>query len=279
MAEVTQPSDNPNPASPLGESIEQQRGRLRDVQRKLEEGAARNQANREAREREGKTEPVKESLAKRLTELGVQRIPGSPTGVERIPEGPRPVGNVFRQAIIPDRFVDVSFGSFHISTPSQRTALAATKHWAEAAAARHGRHGLMLALIGPPGVGKSHLLYAAANYLMDCGEKPYARGWYRLADEIRYGGESAFVRGRMVDASEVRAELWRARILLIDEIRPTAGTAFDDTELAKLACHAYDRRLAVMITTNVNPLADVMGPPAASRFTQVVIDGPDRRQA
>jgi hypothetical protein len=35
----------------------------------------------------------------------------------------------------------------------------------------------------------------------------------------------------------------------------------------------------MLITTNVSPLADVMGPPAASRFTQVTVDGPDRRQA
>jgi chloramphenicol O-acetyltransferase len=82
-----------------------------------------------------------------------------------------------------------------------------------------------------------------------------------------------------MEAYEVRALLWKQKVVLIDEVRPTASTAFDDTELAKWMCHAYDAKYAVFITTNVNPLADVLGPPAASRFTQIVIDGPDRRQA
>ena len=36
--------------------------------------------------------------------------------------------------------------------------------------------------------------------------------------------------------------------------------------------------LSVLVTSNVKPLADVMGPAAESRFTQVEIIGPDRRQ-
>ena len=67
-------------------------------------------------------------------------------------------------------------------------------------------------------------------------------------------------------------------MVLLDEVRPTSATSFDDTELVKLAALAYDERVAVLLTTNVNPLADVMGPAAASRFVQVVVSGPDHRQ-
>jgi predicted ATPase len=155
--------------------------------------------------------------------------------------------------------------------------------WLEAA--RSGR-GEMLALIGKQGTGKSHLLYGAVRELYAtkpedpkaviesrwCG--PYVAPWYRLADELRYGKGG---NDTMRDAQGERMRLWGARTVMLDEVRPTSGTNFDDTELAKFACHAYDNRVAVLITTNVNPLAEVMGEAAASRFTAVVVNGPDWR--
>ena len=144
----------------------------------------------------------------------------------------------------------------------------------------------MLALVGKQGTGKSHLLYAAVRELyanrpddpkavLESGWKaPYVAPWYRLADHLRYGkGGNDTVR----DAQSERMALWAGRVVMLDEVRPTSGTNFDDTELAKFACHAYDNRVAVLITTNVNPLSQVMGDAAASRFTEVVVNGPDWR--
>src|SRR5205085_2729503 len=130
--------------------------------------------------------------------------------------------------------------------------------WVEMAKQPEG--GAMLALIGPHGTGKSHLLYAAVNALASARIMGLACAWYRLADELRYGGPAPWNR-RALEASQVRDYVWERPVVLLDEVRPTASTAFDDTELAKLACHAYDTNMSVLITTNVNPLADVMGPP------------------
>jgi chromosomal replication initiation ATPase DnaA len=177
---------------------------------------------------------------------------------------------------MPDRFREESFDTFAPASGSQHAALRAVRTWVKRTL--EGR-GDMLALIGATGAGKSHLLYAAGRCLLEAGTAVYSRPWYLLADELRYGGRSAFNEEKRLDPAEVREALWRARVVLIDEVRPTAGTAFDDTELAKLACHAYDRRIAVLITTNVSPLGDVIGPAAASRFTQITVAGPDRRQA
>ena len=151
--------------------------------------------------------------------------------------------------------------------------------------AKRGK-GEMLALVGKQGTGKSHLLYAAVRELFaskpeDAKEvlisgwrAPYVAPWYRLADQLRYGkGGTDAIR----DSQSERLAMWGARVVLLDEIRPTSGTNFDDTELAKFACHAYDQRMAVLITTNVNPLSQVMGDAAGSRFTEVVISGPDWR--
>lgn len=130
----------------------------------------------------------------------------------------------------------------------------------------------MLALIGRQGTGKSHLLYAAAGALQAAMDRrPYVRPWYQLGDQLRWGAGTQ-------EAHEVRQTLWDMPVVLLDEVRPTSGTNFDDTELAKFACHAYDNRVAVLLTTNWNPLEEVMGGPAASRFLEVVIDGPNHRQ-
>jgi chromosomal replication initiation ATPase DnaA len=180
------------------------------------------------------------------------------------------------RSLVPPRFREATFASFEPATESQKVARIATRTFCDRASKGEPT---MLALIGKQGTGKSHLLYAAALALLTRNHRVYARPWYRLADELRYGGKSAFTTEHTHEPAQVREQLWAQPIVLLDEVRPTASTAFDDTELAKFACHAYDANLAVIITTNVNPLSDVMGPAAASRFTQVLIDGPDRRQA
>lgn len=181
----------------------------------------------------------------------------------------------------PPRFTDATFDGFEILTASQRSALSAVRGWIDAV--RKGE-GPMLALIGVQGTGKSHLLYAALHEL--CRDlprgtpMPYAAPWYRLVDELRWGRAVQTEAGsRELSAAQVRADLWSRPVVMLDEVRRTSSTEFDDTELVKFACHAYDSRRAVLVTTNWNPLEGVMGPAAASRFRQVVINAPDYRQA
>ncbi|HEX5437500.1 MAG TPA: DnaA/Hda family protein [Gemmatimonadaceae bacterium] len=192
------------------------------------------------------------------------------------PDGTKqPVIRQHAPPAIPIRFQGADFESFICTTRAQRIALAAVRQWVADAAAHRGA---MLALVGATGAGKSHLLYAATNALLALDEKVYARPWYTLANELRYGGVSPFTPTHVLEAAHVRRMLFEHRIVVIDEVRPTAGTAFDDTELAMFSCHAWDETAAVLITTNVNPLAEVMGAAAASRYEQIIVDGPDRRQ-
>lgn len=181
---------------------------------------------------------------------------------------------------IPRRFRAASFANFKPKTDSQRTALETVQGWCERVRREKGG---MLALVGAQGTGKSHLLYAAARALAPWAlgrTGLYLRPWYLLADELRYGRTTGGVYpGRAsAEPADVRGELWNSRVVLLDEVRFTSGTAFDDTELAKFACYAWDRDLAVLLTTNVHPLENVLGPAAASRFVTVVIDGPDGRK-
>ena len=176
--------------------------------------------------------------------------------------------------LVPKRFLGARFSTYKAETQTEQRALRAVVRWVELVV---GGSGPMLALIGPQGTGKSHLLYAAAWALHEAKRHMQCRSWYRLADEIRYGGLNPYTQ-RPLEASEVRIHVWEAPVLLLDEVRPTANTAFDDTELAKLACHFYDQERPLLLTTNVSPLEAVLGAPAASRFSQIVITGRDRRQ-
>lgn len=261
----------PIPDLPADESLAKERA----LNLKLEMAAADKRRRVDAANAAGQPSPMARVAS--LMSLVQSQTPRDQIMRVSREEGDQPeIAPVVRAQLIPPRFADATFADYEPSTQGQRAALNATKFWSERAASGQCA---MLALIGPQGTGKSHLLYSAASALLARGVRPYSRPWYKLADELRYGGESPFSVGKMLESHEVRAMLWKQRVVLLDEVRPTASTSFDDTELAKFACWAYDAKLSVLITTNVNPLAEVMGPPAASRFTQVIIDGPDRRQA
>ncbi len=165
----------------------------------------------------------------------------------------------------PSRFHTARLDNFECRTPAHSTAL----KWAESFV-QHATHrpdvGIMLALIGPTRAGKSHLLYAVAHALSAAGVRAYVRPWYRLADELRWGDGTN-------SGAWYRTQLWDAKVVLLDEVRRTSGTDLDSTELARYACHAWDDQRHVMLTTNVSPLSEILGEPAAARFTQVTLGG------
>lgn len=229
---------------------------------------------RNKRERE-KNKPTPLARAKSL-QGAVRNLPIEHAPSQRIPleEGDHPEIPLEQRALlVPARFLDAKFSTYEPKTEGQETALDSAESFVSRVV--NGQP-TMLALLGAQGTGKSHLLYAAANRFLAMGRRIYSRPWYKLADELRYGGRSPF-NDEPLEAHEVRAQLWKFDLLFIDEVRPTASTSLDETELAKLACHAYDARSSVFITTNML-LEDVMGAAAASRFAHVVIDGPDHRQ-
>lgn len=169
---------------------------------------------------------------------------------------------------IPRRFQSVTLDGFRPEHAKQKRALAVTQRFVDTAVQCEGE---ILALIGPAGCGKSHLLYAAARALHERGVDVECRSWYTLADEIRYGD------GKL-EAHEVRRRIFGAGALMLDEVRPTANTEFDDTELTKIICHAWDNRRPVMLTTNVNPLDRLVGSHVVSRITAVIVEGEDWRK-
>lgn len=176
---------------------------------------------------------------------------------------------------IPPRHREDTLENFVPLTESQATALQATRDWVASAIAGEGG---ALALVGCVGCGKSHLLHAAVRAVNEAGIHAAAGGWYDLADLLRrskFGGTEDYT-----EARRGRDRFLAARALAIDEIRPTSGTEYDTTELSQLMTRAYRERQGVIVTSNYadERLGRIVGLAAASRLTQVVVDGPDLRQ-
>jgi chromosomal replication initiation ATPase DnaA len=180
--------------------------------------------------------------------------------------------------VIPRRFAMATVHDYQPRTPSQKLAKQAVVAWIKAAAEQKG---VMLALVGPTGTGKSHLLYAAAKAVYELtGKRVVAGSWMSwFSDAIRYGGAHPIFQQQAVEGWEVRHVLTRAPTLLIDEIDQSAATEFDHTEIKKLAGVFYDDERPLFLTTNVSPLDVLVGPAVASRFEILTLDGPDHRKA
>ena len=126
----------------------------------------------------------------------------------------------------------------------------------------------MVALIGPQGTSKSHLLACATWEILEVHEiRPDFHEWYVTVEQLR----------DLDTAKATRNALRKSKILVLDEARPTSSTDFDAMELAKIAMHAYAHEQSVLLATNWSSLSDLMGGPAADRFTVVAIAGPSAR--
>jgi DNA replication protein DnaC len=183
---------------------------------------------------------------------------------------------------VPERFHGITLDDFNVEISGSAyvaqlsAARRAVSAWVELVAKKRPA---CVALIGSPGNGKSTLLWGAVRALWDRNIGCFARPWYRLADELRYGGSTPWNPDAKIDAHILRALAFDADTLVLDEVCATANTLFDESELGKLVKNAYDCGQPLLITTNVNPLSSLMGDAAADRFTQVHLTAPSRRGA
>ena len=156
------------------------------------------------------------------------------------------------------------------------TAAKATKKWVRQVA---GGEAPLLALVGPKGTSKTHLACCAAWALHEeHGIHVPFYSWYELVDWLRAGRFVTTEHGtRELPPSHVRQHVYDTRMCIVDEARPTSGTDFDATELAKLSLQRYDSERALLLTCNSSSLDALMGAPAADRFAIAIMDGPSYR--
>lgn len=128
---------------------------------------------------------------------------------------------------------------------SQRLAFRTVVRWMEAVERGDGP---ALILVGPTGVGKSHLLWAACRMLNEAEINAAGTSWKKLSDTIRDAKSHPDPELRM-DAAYRRDRFTNATALHLDEVRATAGTDFDPMELSLLVTERYDQGQALLMTS------------------------------
>ncbi len=174
---------------------------------------------------------------------------------------------------VPPRFRDRTLAGYHPVTPSQEAALDA---------ARDVIRGVVrsLVLIGPPGVGKTHL--AAAIF----GECRHPARWLNVADAITTLRMEIGLASEDRDAARtVAAVAAHQGLVVLDDLGRENATDWTGELIYTLVNGRYEAILPTVVTSN-RTAADLRAGPywaAISRLAEdgrlIEIMGPDRRLA
>lgn len=111
-----------------------------------------------------------------------------------------------------------------------------------------------LALVGPPGCGKTHLAIGALRYLTECGvdNAYYQAGELLALYKMAMDQESA-----REQAAVARERVAGAAVLVLDDYGMERATAYNDSELEAILTVRAQKRLMTCITSNnVRRLSD-----------------------
>lgn len=106
-----------------------------------------------------------------------------------------------------------------------------------------------LFLYGPPGVGKTHLLYAIANQLLR--DNPEMRVVYIRGDQFTNELVSAVQQGKM---AEFKKKYYRAQVLLVDDIHFIAGKEATQEAFFQTFDELYGYKRQIIMTADRPPV-------------------------
>lgn len=106
-----------------------------------------------------------------------------------------------------------------------------------------------LVLFGAFGTGKTHLAVAIANYRISLGEPAVFIVVPDLLDHLR----STFSPSSEIAYDDLFETVRNTSLLILDDLGSQTSTPWAQEKLYQLLNHRYNRALATVITTNLNP--------------------------
>jgi DNA replication protein DnaC len=174
---------------------------------------------------------------------------------------------------ISQRFLSRSFATFEADNGTV-SALGVCVEWASKYPPVGG---LGVALFGPVGCGKTHLVAAVANELLR-GEIPVL---FVAVPELLADLRAAMNDGREVE--QVIRDVRDFQVLILDDLGSERPTGWTREQLFRLINHRYEQLLPVLLTSNLDPgaLRSQVGDRTVSRLVEmcewVELVGPDYR--